>query len=123
MASRPDSISRAPLKRWVALAMSSLLAFVTVAGIIFPGPAAAQEATVERVADDIYFLFDFNGSNSVFLVTDEGVLLIDARTHPREGSDLLDRIRKVTDKPIKWVINADHATGSAQGNGAPRRRI
>jgi glyoxylase-like metal-dependent hydrolase (beta-lactamase superfamily II) len=110
-------ISRALLKRWVALVVSSLLAFVTFAGIIFHRPAAAQEATVERVADDIYFLFDFSGSNSVFLVTDEGVLLIDTRTHPREGSDLLDRIRKVTDKPIKWVINShfhgDHHMGNS----------
>ena len=96
MASRMDSISRAPPKRWAALVGSSLLAFAAFAGIIFSGPAAAQEATVERVADDIYFLFDFSGSNSVFLVTEEGVLLIDTRTHPREGSDLLDRIRKVT---------------------------
>jgi hypothetical protein len=40
------------------------LAFVTFAGIIFPGPVAAQEAIVERVADDIYFLFDFAGKLS-----------------------------------------------------------
>jgi glyoxylase-like metal-dependent hydrolase (beta-lactamase superfamily II) len=53
----------------------------------------------------------------VFLVTDEGVLVIDTRTHPREASDLLARIRKVTDKPIKWVINShfhgDHHMGNA----------
>ena len=97
MASRLSLISRAPPKRWAALVGSSLLAFVAFAGIIFSGPAAAQDATVERVADDVYFLFDFNGSNSVFLVTDAGVLVIDTRTHPRDGRDLLDRIRKVTD--------------------------
>ena len=124
MASRLNLISRAPPKRWAALVGSSLLAFVAFAGIIFTGPAAAQDATVERVADDIYFLFDFSGSNSVFLVTEEGVLLIDTRTHPREGRDLLDRIRKVTDKPIKWVINShfhgDHHMGNSvfKGQGA-----
>ena len=64
-----------------------------------------------------YFFFDFDGSNSVFLVTNEGVLVIDTRTHPREGRDLLERIRKVTDKPIKWVINShfhgDHHMGNS----------
>jgi glyoxylase-like metal-dependent hydrolase (beta-lactamase superfamily II) len=108
MASRLDSISRAPLRRWVAFVLSSFLALVTFTSTIFAGSAAAQEALVTRVADDVYFLFDFNGSNSVFLVTEKGVLLIDTRTHPREGNDLLDRIRKVTDKPIKWVINSQY---------------
>ena len=66
MASRLDSISRAPLKRRAALVVSSPLALVSFADIVFAGPAAAQEAIAERVADDVYFLFDFNGSNSCF---------------------------------------------------------
>jgi glyoxylase-like metal-dependent hydrolase (beta-lactamase superfamily II) len=43
--------------------------------------------------------------------------VIDTREHPRAGQDLIDRIRKVTDKPIKWVINShfhgDHTFGNA----------
>jgi glyoxylase-like metal-dependent hydrolase (beta-lactamase superfamily II) len=117
MASRLNLISRAPLRRWAALRVSCLLVLVTFASIVFARLAAAQEAIVKRVADDVYFFFDFSGSNSVFLVTEEGVLLIDTRTHPREGSDLLDRIRKVTDKPVKWVINShfhgDHHMGNS----------
>ena len=96
---------------------------MVLAGIALNGPqAAAQERatqtpTVKQVASDVYFFFDFNGSNAVFLVTDDGVLLIDTRTHPREGRDLLERIRKVTDKPVKWVINShfhgDHHMGNS----------
>jgi cyclase len=44
------------------------------------------------------------------------VLVIDTRQHPRDGQDLVDRIRKLTDKPIKWVINShfhgDHHFGN-----------
>lgn len=84
-------------------------------------PAVAQQpatnVTVKQVASDVYFLFDFNGSNAVFLVTEEGVLLIDTRTHPRDGRDLLERIRKITDKPVKWVIDShfhgDHHMGGS----------
>ena len=88
-------------------------------------PAAAQNAasrppsppTVKQVASDLYFFFDYAGSNSVFLVTDAGVLVIDTREHPRAGQDLLDRIHKVTDQPVKWVINShfhgDHQFGNA----------
>ncbi len=85
-------------------------------------PAAAQEGarneiTFKQVAPDLHFLFDFAGSNVLVLTTAEGVLVIDTRTHPRRGQDMIERIRKITDKPIKWVINShfhgDHHMGNA----------
>jgi glyoxylase-like metal-dependent hydrolase (beta-lactamase superfamily II) len=100
------------------LLILTLALFAGAAAIV---PAAAQSAAPEtafkQVASDIYFLFDFTSSNAVVLVTGEGVLVIDTRQHPRDGQDLLDRIRKITDKPIKWVINShfhgDHHFGNA----------
>jgi glyoxylase-like metal-dependent hydrolase (beta-lactamase superfamily II) len=116
-----NAIYRAPITAATAFALHVVLA--VLASILLMGLSATaqertpREATVKQVASDVYFLFDFDGSNSVFLVTDEGVLVIDTRTHPREGRDLLDRIRKVTDKPIKWVINShfhgDHYMGNS----------
>jgi glyoxylase-like metal-dependent hydrolase (beta-lactamase superfamily II) len=85
-------------------------------------PVAAQEGgrseiTFKEVAPDLHFLFDFAGSNVVVLTTAEGVLVVDTRTHPRLGQDMIERIRKVTDKPIKWVVNShfhgDHHMGNA----------
>jgi cyclase len=42
--------------------------------------------------------------------------VIDTRQHPRDGQDLIDRIRKITDTPIKWVVNThfhgDHFLGN-----------
>lgn len=68
------------------------------------------------MAADLYFLYDYDSSNAGFLITDEGVLVIDTRQHPRDGQDLVDRIRKITEKPIKWVINThfhgDHFLGN-----------
>jgi hypothetical protein len=66
---------------------------------------AAKEIVQRQVAADLYFLYDQTSSNSAFLVTDEGVLVVDTRQHPRDGQDLLNRIRGITDKPIKWVVN------------------
>jgi cyclase len=80
-------------------------------------PHTGQPAVVKQIASDLYFFYDYDGSNSVFLVTDAGVLVIDTREHPRAAQDLLARIRRVTDKPIKWVINShfhgDHNYGNA----------
>jgi glyoxylase-like metal-dependent hydrolase (beta-lactamase superfamily II) len=65
---------------------------------------------LKQVAPDLYFLYDDLSSNSAFLVTPEGVLVVDTRQHPAHGRDLIERIRKITDKPIRWVINT-HAHG------------
>src|SRR5215469_9121036 len=91
-------------------------------------PTVAQPnpppVAVKKVADGLYFFFDYAGSNSVFLVTDGGVLVIDTRQHPRAGQELIAEIRKITNKPIRFVINShfhgDHTFGNAafQATGA-----
>jgi cyclase len=105
-------------------------ALLMLAGFGFaPSPADAQyneqlPIEIKQIADDLYFFYDYGGSNSVFLVTDEGVLVVDTRQHPRKADELIRRIREVTDKPIKWVINSqfhgDHTFGNAsfQAEGA-----
>jgi cyclase len=97
-----------------------LTAFVAVAaallGIASARAADDQGPAVKKIADGLYFFYEFAGSNSVFMVTDEGVLVVDTRQHPRAGAELLAEIRKVTDKPIRWVINShfhgDHTFGN-----------
>lgn len=104
--------------RWVRI---PLVAATFAIGAVLPGAAqdiqrGPQEIVLKQVAPNLYFLFDFQSSNAVVFVTDEGVLVIDTRQHPREGQDLLDRIKKITDKPVKWVINShfhgDHHYGN-----------
>jgi hypothetical protein len=65
----------------------------------------AAPAELKQVAPDLYFLYDDISSNAAFLVTTEGVLVIDTRQHPAHGRDLIARIRKITDRPVRWVIN------------------
>jgi glyoxylase-like metal-dependent hydrolase (beta-lactamase superfamily II) len=94
------------------------IAAVMAALLLSSAAARADDRKVEfkQVAPDLYFLFDFDSSNAVVLTTDEGVLVIDTRQHPRDGQDLIDRIRQITDKPIRWVINShfhgDHHLGN-----------
>ncbi len=55
-------------------------------------------------------------SNSGFVVTDAGVVVIDALGSPSLAVEMLKRIRKVTDKPIKKLVvthyHADHVFGA-----------
>ena len=102
--------------------LPAMILTLAIGGALATAPAAAQgraapPAELKKITNDLYFFYEFSGSNAVFMVTDEGVLVIDTRTHPRPGQALLDMIRKVTDKPIKWVINShfhgDHHMGNA----------
>ncbi len=55
--------------------------------------------------------------NAGFVVTDSGVVVVDALASPRQGEDLLRAIRSVTEQPIKWVVlthhHPDHHFGAA----------
>lgn len=65
---------------------------------------------VTEVAPGLYFQYHHQESNNAWLVTDDGVLVIDSRQHPQRGEELLAAIRKTTDKPIRWLVNT-HAHG------------
>lgn len=56
-----------------------------------------------------------NTSNGGFIVTDEGVVVFDALGTPSLGWALLEQIRKITDKPVRYVVvshyHADHIYG------------
>jgi glyoxylase-like metal-dependent hydrolase (beta-lactamase superfamily II) len=65
---------------------------------------------VTEVAPGLFFQYHHQESNSAFFVTDDGVLVIDTRQHPKRAEELLATIRKYTQQPIRWVINT-HAHG------------
>jgi cyclase len=77
--------------------------------------------SVREVAPGLYFQYHHQESNSAFLVTDEGVLVIDTRQHPKRAEELVATIRKYSDKPIRWVVNT-HAHGDHYfGNSVMKR--
>src|SRR5262249_56289170 len=95
-----------------AAAMSALPKIIAVATTVLAGalPAAAQqsardEAVLKQVAPDLHFFYEFTGSNAVVLTTNDGVLVIDTRTHPRHGQELIDPIPTTTANPINQLIN------------------
>ena len=46
--------------------------------------------------------------NAGFVVTADGVVVIDALASPRQGEQLLRTIRRVTDRPIRWLVLTHH---------------
>ena len=78
------------------------------------GDAGSDRMTMQKIAEDVYFLENSRGSsNAVFVVTQDGVLVFDADI--RTADQVLAAIRKVTDKKVRYIVTShaagDHATG------------
>ena len=75
-------------------------------------------AELTRVADDVY-MFRSIGHNTMFIVTDAGVIAMDPISQSNPRADQLYRaaIASVTDQPVRYVIysheHADHIEGGA----------
>jgi glyoxylase-like metal-dependent hydrolase (beta-lactamase superfamily II) len=56
----------------------------------------------------------------MFVVTNDGVLLVDAMANPTATKEVVDEIAKITPKPIKWVvIGSDHGDHTGGNSALP----
>ena len=108
-----------------------LLGSLVSAGLLSIAVAAQQPAApaplpdLEKVKDNLYVIGSsspvdrskFTGGNIGVFITDTGVVVVDTKL-PGYGPGILERIRKVTPKPVTTIINThthgDH-TGSNEG--------
>ena len=56
------------------------------------------------------------GGNAGFVVGDDGVLVIDTFQDPEPAADLLAEIRKITNLPIRFVVNTHYHLDHVNGN-------
>ncbi len=75
---------------------------------------------IVKVADGVYAAIGKNGvfGNGAFIVGQEGVLVVDTQARPSWAKDLIAEIRKVTDKPVRYVVNTHWHGDHVQGNQA-----
>lgn len=75
-----------------------------------------QPLTVQKVTDRLWVIMNNASGNVAVLPTDEGVVLVDDKFE-QDGPDILAKVKTVTDKPIKYILNthqhADHTGGNA----------
>ncbi len=99
--------------------LSSIVLWLALPGA---APAVVQSSPVEivKVAEGVYAALQpaanrFNESNSVIVVNDTDVLVVDAQSSPAKVRALIGEIRRITDKPVRYVVNThwhgDHTQG------------
>ena len=82
-------------------------------------PTGAQTSSlspfpVDRLADGVYAVVGDTGRgsegrpNAGFVVTDSGVLVVDALASPEDGQRLLRAIAAVTPRPVRWLVLTHH---------------
>jgi glyoxylase-like metal-dependent hydrolase (beta-lactamase superfamily II) len=86
--------------------------------------AAAQNQTLEftRLADGVYaaiyseFRMDPVEGNSLVVVGSDGVLVLDSGHSPHTARGIIGEIRKITDRPVRYLVNShwhdDHVFGN-----------
>src|SRR5215467_13775887 len=73
------------------------------------------QLTMEKVTDSLYVIIG-DGGNVAVLPTSEGVILVDDK-FAQDGPQILAKVKSVSDKPIRYVLNThqhgDHTGGNA----------
>jgi glyoxylase-like metal-dependent hydrolase (beta-lactamase superfamily II) len=97
---------------------------IVCVGLVWTAPSrTATGVEVQRVqiADGIYqFITAPDGyvpnGNSVVIVNENDVLVFDTFTRPSTARSVLAEIRKITDKPVRYVVNSHHHPDHWSGN-------
>lgn len=83
---------------------------------------ASENLKVEKLSKHTYAVFPKEGgkaiSNSVFIILDDGVLLIDSQASEELAKELAREIKKVTSKPVKYLVNTHFHRDHIGGNSA-----
>ena len=103
-------------------------AALVAAGAMLTATGSAQSSDRKIVkmqtlnVRDILYVLTGGGGNTLALMRDDGVVLIDTKM-PGWGKSILDTVQAVTDRPITAIINThahpDHVGGNVDFTGVP----
>jgi glyoxylase-like metal-dependent hydrolase (beta-lactamase superfamily II) len=98
----------------------AISAFVIGGSALAQQPARPAVETKKVEGTDNVYVFRNGGAQSMFVVTNDGVIATDPIGYgrPNAGEVYLAEIRKVTDKPIRYVIYSHHHFDHAAGGKA-----
>src|SRR5215471_3169252 len=81
---------------------------------------ADKTITFDAIGPDLYAFTAEGDPNSGIIVGDDSVMVIDAQATPAMAQEVIDRVRKVTDKPIKYVLLSHYHAVRVLGASAYR---
>lgn len=115
------------MEKIITTGISTLLKAVSIIVLLLvkqvPSPAQERRPIeMVKVADGVYAFIDYDATrefvfgNSVAVIGDDGVLIFDSNQLPSLARKVLIEVRRLTDKPIRYVVNShwhwDHTMGN-----------
>ena len=81
---------------------------------------ADKTISFDAIGPDLYAFTAEGDPNSGIIVGDDGVMVVDAQATPVMAQQVIDRVRTVTDKPIKYVLLSHYHAVRVLGASAYR---
>lgn len=114
------------LKAFCRGVAGAALAMAATTGALAQGSPPPYATTKIQGTENVY-AFRYGGHVSMFVVTRDGVIATDPVSLQRPAKVYLDEIRKITDKPIRYVIyshsHLDHIAGGKPFKDAGARFV
>jgi glyoxylase-like metal-dependent hydrolase (beta-lactamase superfamily II) len=86
-------------------------------------PGAEHEGpafTFHRILEDIYHAVGTGslavGANAAVIINESDVLLVDSHVSPAAAAVLLEELKAITDRPVRYVVNTHYHFDHAHGN-------
>jgi glyoxylase-like metal-dependent hydrolase (beta-lactamase superfamily II) len=99
---------------------TALLGTLLAIGLIVPASQAQQKESppvrLTMIATNLYALLDGSGARGGAFVGDTAVLLIDAKMDQKSVNQTIAEVKKITDKPIKYLVNTHSDGDHVRGN-------
>jgi len=77
---------------------------MTAKGFASTGDLGEKKVSFDQIGPGLYAYTAEGDPNSGVIVGDDSVMVIDAQATPAMAGDLIARVAKITDKPIKYVL-------------------
>lgn len=71
---------------------------------------------IQEIASNIFVETEYHGANVGFVVTSEGVILVDTPMLPNDARLWQEEIKQRTSQEIRYIINTDHHRAHIVGN-------
>jgi cyclase len=94
------------MNRTLLIRLSAAALFLVGAWVAYTQQGKQASNKLNKLKDDLYEI-EGDGGNVAFYVTNEGVILIDDKFE-YDYNDIVDKIKSVTNQPIKYILNTHH---------------
>ena len=103
------------MKKTIKIIFMLVFTFLSVSNVLGQR-RAAQPVEFKKISDRLFEVVGGRGSQGGAYIGDDSVLVIDAKMVKESVNQVIEGIKRITDKPIKYLVNThsdgDHVAGN-----------